>query len=224
MLVLEHAARGDLYNLHANVDRQLNEDQARQVRERACDRGQGHGDSLKSPRTVPSGHVIVSLRRPFVYRIHSRTQQAPNHSTHPHTGCAGASAGRSGLPALQGRVPPRHQGACGRQEVCGACSRRDNLACGQSGSLTVACALCVCTTASWIAAWTRNFTHAGLDATSSPAIISPPPATYLDVQPENILFTADWCLRVADFGVAINLNDERAVTRAGTADYMVGNS
>ncbi|KAG2436217.1 hypothetical protein HXX76_006529 [Chlamydomonas incerta] len=92
VLVLEHAARGDLYNLHANVDRQLNEDQARQA-------------------------VLEPLLDALGY-LHSK----------------------------------------------GVCHR--------------------------------------------------------DIKPENILFTADWCLRVADFGVAINLNDERAVTRAGTADYM----
>ncbi|KAG2452835.1 hypothetical protein HYH02_002181 [Chlamydomonas schloesseri] len=92
VLVLEHAARGDLYNLHANVDRQLNEDQARQA-------------------------VLEPLLDALGY-LHSK----------------------------------------------GVCHR--------------------------------------------------------DIKPENILYTADWCLRVADFGVAINLNDERAVTRAGTADYM----
>ncbi|KAG2499662.1 hypothetical protein HYH03_002599 [Edaphochlamys debaryana] len=41
-----------------------------------------------------------------------------------------------------------------------------------------------------------------------------------DIKPENLLFTADWGLRLADFGVSINLLHERAVTRAGTADYM----
>ncbi|KAG2499661.1 hypothetical protein HYH03_002598 [Edaphochlamys debaryana] len=41
-----------------------------------------------------------------------------------------------------------------------------------------------------------------------------------DIKPENLLFTADWGLRLADFGVSINLFEERAVTRAGTADYM----
>ncbi len=40
-------------------------------------------------------------------------------------------------------------------------------------------------------------------------------------QPENVLFTADWRLVIADFGVSINLNEERAVTRAGTLEYMV---
>ncbi|KAG2491819.1 hypothetical protein HYH03_009776 [Edaphochlamys debaryana] len=41
-----------------------------------------------------------------------------------------------------------------------------------------------------------------------------------DIKPENILLTQDWRLLVADFGVSINLNQERAVTRAGTLDYM----
>ncbi|KXZ50268.1 hypothetical protein GPECTOR_17g907 [Gonium pectorale] len=41
-----------------------------------------------------------------------------------------------------------------------------------------------------------------------------------DIKPENLLFTADWALRLADYGVAINITEERAVTRAGTADYM----
>ncbi|PNH03946.1 Aurora kinase B, partial [Tetrabaena socialis] len=41
-----------------------------------------------------------------------------------------------------------------------------------------------------------------------------------DIKPENLLYTADWGLRLADFGVSINLAEERAVTRAGTADYM----
>ncbi len=28
------------------------------------------------------------------------------------------------------------------------------------------------------------------------------------------------CLKLCDFGLAINMNDERAVTRAGTLEYM----
>ncbi|KAG2447323.1 hypothetical protein HYH02_007653 [Chlamydomonas schloesseri] len=41
-----------------------------------------------------------------------------------------------------------------------------------------------------------------------------------DIKPENLLYTQDWKLLIADFGVSINLNQERAVTRAGTLDYM----
>ncbi|GFR49846.1 hypothetical protein Agub_g11946 [Astrephomene gubernaculifera] len=41
-----------------------------------------------------------------------------------------------------------------------------------------------------------------------------------DIKPENILFTSEWEFRLADFGVSINLLEERAVTRAGTAEYM----
>ncbi|GIM11803.1 hypothetical protein Vretimale_15261 [Volvox reticuliferus] len=41
-----------------------------------------------------------------------------------------------------------------------------------------------------------------------------------DIKPENILFTNEWTLKIADFGVSINVHDERAVTRTGTADYM----
>ncbi|KXZ50427.1 hypothetical protein GPECTOR_16g601 [Gonium pectorale] len=41
-----------------------------------------------------------------------------------------------------------------------------------------------------------------------------------DIKPENLLLTADWKLRVADLGAAIDLNAERAVTRTGTMEYM----
>ncbi|KXZ46042.1 hypothetical protein GPECTOR_47g317 [Gonium pectorale] len=41
-----------------------------------------------------------------------------------------------------------------------------------------------------------------------------------DIKPENIFFTADWRLKLGDFGVSINLARERAVTRAGTVSYM----
>ncbi|GLI71015.1 hypothetical protein VaNZ11_016131 [Volvox africanus] len=41
-----------------------------------------------------------------------------------------------------------------------------------------------------------------------------------DIKPENLLMTSSWQLRVADFGAAINLAQERAVTRTGTMEYM----
>jgi serine/threonine protein kinase len=42
-----------------------------------------------------------------------------------------------------------------------------------------------------------------------------------DIKPENILFANNGsCLKLADFGLAIDLRQERAVTRAGTLDYM----
>lgn len=41
-----------------------------------------------------------------------------------------------------------------------------------------------------------------------------------DIKPENILFSKNMCLKLADFGLAIDLREERAVTRAGTLDYM----
>lgn len=41
-----------------------------------------------------------------------------------------------------------------------------------------------------------------------------------DIKPENILFTENKTLKVADFGLAISLVEERPNTRAGTLDYM----
>ena len=40
-----------------------------------------------------------------------------------------------------------------------------------------------------------------------------------DIKPENILVTAN-SIKLADFGLSINANEERPVTRAGTLDYM----
>ncbi|GMH33195.1 hypothetical protein BSKO_01029 [Bryopsis sp. KO-2023] len=41
-----------------------------------------------------------------------------------------------------------------------------------------------------------------------------------DIKPENILVTGDTKIRVADFGLSIDIKKERPVTRAGTLDYM----
>jgi serine/threonine protein kinase len=41
-----------------------------------------------------------------------------------------------------------------------------------------------------------------------------------DIKPENILFTKSMVLKLGDFGLAIDMREERPVTRAGTLDYM----
>jgi len=41
-----------------------------------------------------------------------------------------------------------------------------------------------------------------------------------DIKPENILLTSHKVIKIADFGLSINVTQERPVTRAGTLDYM----
>ncbi|GIM09673.1 hypothetical protein Vretimale_13525 [Volvox reticuliferus] len=41
-----------------------------------------------------------------------------------------------------------------------------------------------------------------------------------DIKPENVLFAADSSIKLADFGLAINMVEERPISRVGTLDYM----
>lgn len=41
-----------------------------------------------------------------------------------------------------------------------------------------------------------------------------------DIKPANIFFSADYALKLADFGVAIDLASEAAVTQVGTKPYL----
>ncbi|PNH08646.1 Aurora kinase A [Tetrabaena socialis] len=41
-----------------------------------------------------------------------------------------------------------------------------------------------------------------------------------DLKPENVLFAADGTIKLADFGLAINMVEERPISRVGTLDYM----
>ena len=42
-----------------------------------------------------------------------------------------------------------------------------------------------------------------------------------DIKPENILIAKGGVMKLADFGLSIDMNKERPVTRTGTLDYMV---
>ena len=54
-----------------------------------------------------------------------------------------------------------------------------------------------------------------------PRLIPPQGIAHRDIKTENILLTSTGVIKLADFGLAIDTNEERAVTRAGTLDYMV---
>lgn len=41
-----------------------------------------------------------------------------------------------------------------------------------------------------------------------------------DIKPENLLLDTNNVIKLADFGLSVCLTEERAVTRAGTLDYM----
>ena len=41
-----------------------------------------------------------------------------------------------------------------------------------------------------------------------------------DIKPENLLLDSNNVIKLADFGLSVCLDEERAVTRAGTLDYM----
>lgn len=41
-----------------------------------------------------------------------------------------------------------------------------------------------------------------------------------DIKPENIFFDADGVLCLGDFGLAINTNTDRPISRVGTTEYM----
>lgn len=42
-----------------------------------------------------------------------------------------------------------------------------------------------------------------------------------DIKPENLLMSSGRVLKLADFGLSIDISEERPVTRVGTLDYMV---
>ena len=43
-----------------------------------------------------------------------------------------------------------------------------------------------------------------------------------DIKPENLLFTSTGALKVADFGLSIDITQERPVTRVGECCWLVG--
>jgi len=67
---------------------------------------------------------------------------------------------------------------------------------------------------------THTHTHTRLIPSSSVQYLHTRGIVHRDIKPENILFSSGMCLKLADFGLAIDLRQERAVTRAGTLDYM----
>lgn len=51
-------------------------------------------------------------------------------------------------------------------------------------------------------------------------IIEPLVLCRRDIKPENIFFSSDGSLKLGDFGLSVDLNEDVANTRVGTLDYM----